>query len=49
MIDTPFFNATAHSWSWRDSLISGGDSPDFDGFGGGCSLFGEIEVLPQSP
>ena len=43
--DTPFFNATAHSWSWRDSLISGGTA--LDGFALGCSLFGEIEVFPN--
>lgn len=43
--DTPFFNAIAHSWSWRDSLISGGTA--LDGLGLGCSLFGEIESLPD--
>ena len=43
--DTPFFNATAHSWSWRDSLISGGTA--LDGLALGCSLFGEIEVFPN--
>ena len=43
--DTPFFNATAHSWSWRDSLISGRTA--LDGLAPGCSLFGEIEVFPN--
>ena len=42
---TPFFNATAHSWSWRDSLISGGTA--LDGLGLGCSLFGEIDATPD--
>ena len=43
--DTPFFNATAHSWSWRDSRISGGTA--LDGLAPGCSLFGEIESFPN--
>ena len=41
----PFFNAAAHSWSWRDSLISGRTA--LDGLAPGCSLFGEIESLPD--
>ena len=42
---TPFVNAAAHSWSWRDSLISGRTA--LDGLAPGCSLFGEIESLPD--
>ena len=44
--DTPFFNATAHTWSWWDSLISEGRVRR-PGYGLGCSLFGEIEVFPN--
>lgn len=44
---TPFFNATAHTWSWGEGWFSAGDSPDFDGFAGGCSLLGEIEASPN--
>ena len=43
--DTPFFNAAAHSWSWRDSLISGGTA--LAGLGLGCSLFGDIDATPD--
>ncbi len=43
--DTPFVNATAHSWSWRDSLISGRTA--LAGFALGCSLFGEIDATPD--
>ena len=44
--DTPFFNATAHSWSWWDSRISD-RSARSAGYDLGCSLFGEIEALPD--
>ena len=43
---TPFFNATAHSWSWRDSRISD-RSARSAGSDLGCSLFGEIEAFPN--
>ena len=45
--DTPFVNAPAHTWSWVGGWFSAGDSPDLDGFAGGCSLFGEIEAFPN--
>ena len=44
---TPFLNAPAHRWSWVEGWFSAGDSPDFDGFAGGCPLFGEIEAFPN--
>ena len=44
---TPFANAPAHRWSWVGGWFSAGDSPDFEGFAGGCPLFGEIEVFPN--
>ncbi|RKU09420.1 hypothetical protein C6502_12955 [Candidatus Poribacteria bacterium] len=43
---TPFVNATAHSWSWRDSRISD-RSARSAGYDLGCSLFGEIEAFPN--
>ena len=45
--DTPFLNAPAHRWSWVMGWFSAGDSPDLDGFVGGCPLFGEIEAFPN--
>ena len=45
--NTPFANAPAHTWSWVGGWFSAGDSPDFEGFAGGCPLFGEIEVFPN--
>ena len=44
--DTPLFNATAHSWSWWDSRILD-RSARSAGNALGCSLFGEIEALPD--
>ena len=44
---TPFANAPAHRWSWVGGWFSAGDSPDFEGFAGGCPLFGEIEAFPN--
>ena len=44
---TPLGNAPAHRWSWGGGWFSAGDSPDLDGFAGGCSLFGEIEAFPN--
>ena len=44
---TPFVNAPAHRWSWVGGWFSAGDSPDLDGFAGGCPLFGEIEAFPN--
>ena len=44
---TPFFNAPAHRWSWVGGWFSAGDSPDLDGFAGGCPFFGEIEAFPN--
>ena len=44
---TPLVNASAHTWSWVGGWFSAGDSPDFDGFVGGCPLFGEIEAFPN--
>ena len=44
--DTPFFNATAHTWSWWDSHISERRARSA-GYDLGCSLFGEIEAFPN--
>ena len=46
--DTPFVNATAHTWSWWDSRISGRDRRPFADYNNlGCPLFGEIEATPN--
>ncbi len=44
---TPLSNAPAHRWSWVGARFSAGDSPDLDGFAGGCPFFGEIEAFPN--
>lgn len=46
---TPFFNATALTWSWWDNYRSWeyGARPNADYKNLGCPLFGEIEAFPN--
>ena len=46
---TPFFNGTAHAWSWWDNHRSWeyGSFPSADYKNLGCPLFGEIEAFPN--
>ena len=46
---TPFFNGTAHAWSWWDNYRSWeyGAVPHGDYNNLGCPLFGEIEAFPN--
>ena len=44
--NTPFVNATAHTWSWWDSWSSERRAYSTD-YNLGCSLFGEIEASPN--